>query len=547
MQEKNILLCFLALPLRHKLVAAGIVVAIASGFFALSRHARPATTAAVSFDVGTARQVEPTVMQAKEPAVVLAQSILTDEAASGLAKRTGEGSKVAEFRSRLQMTQRGANLLELNYRDGDEEISAATANAVANLLVAWKPTPVFAAPPMATFVAVSEAAPVRRSHSRRQRSGSKSDEMRALEAQLVEVDRKLAALDAAPGQTSALRKAETSAHVSNADNEQRRGLEAQLSGAQKKLEDLRLRYTDEYPDVEAAKENVAELQQQLAALAPVSRETAQSAITPKPEGGSSEVNQLRVERGGLVQAIAEEKRHPTGLRDHTSSVGDAPAPSPVQAQPAPVRQPVDAVAPFLQSPFTLVRLASDSEPGAWWHGVLAGILCGFLYLSSAVWRYLPVAGGAPSTASAANSDAAVGTVGPVEMPTDLAGWEKEIKKALAETEIGRQEEPLIARLAQEEGANDEQQVVVCSPEVKGQLHYDEVSEAIRAKVKREPNSWMAHTEQARLALAGGDYDTAIKEIKVAMTVAPEKMRPKLDKIVAQLDRTISVKQRAAFG
>jgi hypothetical protein len=183
--------------------------------------------------------------------------------------------------------------------------------------------------------------------------------------------------------------------------------------------------------------------------------------------------------------------------------------------------------------------------------VLAGILCGFLYLSSAVWRYLPIAGSVASAPLALNGDAGVEAAKLADAPTDLAGWEKEIKRALAETEIGRQEEPLLARQEAVNGHGEsvtvEQQVIVHGPELKGQLHYDEVSEAIRAKAKQEPNSWMAHTEEARVALAGGDYDTAIKEIKLASTVAPEKMRPQLDKIITQLDRNISVKQRAAFG
>ena len=60
MQEKNILLCFLAVPLRHKLIAAVIAVAIGSGFFVWSRHgaSRLATTAELWLDAGEAPGVE---------------------------------------------------------------------------------------------------------------------------------------------------------------------------------------------------------------------------------------------------------------------------------------------------------------------------------------------------------------------------------------------------------------------------------------------------------------------------------------------------------
>ena len=103
MQEKNNLLCFLALPLRHKLAAAGVGITIASGFFFWSQHgaARLTATAEVSFDADEARQIEPVAMQAKAPAVALAQSILNDAAMQGVAKRTGVKSDAAEFRSYL--------------------------------------------------------------------------------------------------------------------------------------------------------------------------------------------------------------------------------------------------------------------------------------------------------------------------------------------------------------------------------------------------------------------------------------------------------------
>src|ERR1700751_1252249 len=90
MQEKNILLRFLAVPLRHKLAAAGIALAIGSGFLVWSRHDVPRGTIAVlSFDAGAAQRVEPGIMRAKEPAVAFAQFILNDEMARELVKKTG--------------------------------------------------------------------------------------------------------------------------------------------------------------------------------------------------------------------------------------------------------------------------------------------------------------------------------------------------------------------------------------------------------------------------------------------------------------------------
>ncbi|QNI33409.1 hypothetical protein H7849_05510 [Alloacidobacterium dinghuense] len=561
MQEKNILLCFLALPLRHKLAAAGIALAIASGFFFWSRHGTARlTTAEVSFDADEARQIEPVTIQEKAPAVALAQSILNDSAIQGVAKRTGVKSDTAEFRSHLEMTQPSANSLHVVFLDTERETSVAVANAVSNLLVAWKPAPAASvatahAPQAAPLMPPAVARPhsnTRSLHS--QEEQSQTAHMQSLEAQLAATDQKIAALDAAV-QTSTSRKAEVSPRVPSAENDQRRLLEAQLSVTQKKLDDLRLRYTDEYPDVEAAKENIAEIQQKLASLRPTGNEAAPPS-PPKPEAPSNEENQLRQKRTRLLETIADEKRRDATRRDWVpSAVDESPALVPVassQSQETQAPQPANPiVAPVLQSPFTLVRLATYGEPGPWWHGVLAGILCGFLYLSSAVWRCLPIQSTESHEPLTFNSDTGTRAAKSLEGPTDLASWESEIKKALALTDIGRQEEAFLLRQeaerVREEATVDRQQSSAGGPELKGQLYYAEVAAAIREKIKREPDSWMAHTEQAREALAGGDYNMAIKEIKLAMTVAPEKMKPQLDKIIIQLDKNMSMKQRAAYG
>jgi hypothetical protein len=177
---------------------------------------------------------------------------------------------------------------------------------------------------------------------------------------------------------------------------------------------------------------------------------------------------------------------------------------------------------------------------------VAGILCGFLYLSSAVIRYLPIGSAVgQSPLVATNIPSPEEAVRQVERSPDFERWEKEVKEALARTSIGREEEA--AHAARDEKSTSQPKVHFPGPEVKGQLQYEEVAEAIREKVKREPNSWVAHTEEARTALAGGDYDTAIKEMKLAINVAPEKMRPQIDKIIAQLDKNVTLKQGAVYG
>ena len=548
MQEKNILLCFLAVPFRHKLIAAVIAVAIGSGFFVWSRRnvEAPATPAEVSFDAGLARQVEPTAMKASQPAVALAQSILTDEVVRGLADRVGLSGDVAEVRSRLEITQPSARLLDVNYREDDKELSTAAANAVANLLVAWRPSHAVIPPPVATAPVVPQpqmvpAVVITKKHRANRGARPEPVDIRNLEVQVVAIDQKLSAL-------SAQQKADAAPRMPSPEEERRHLLEAQLNSAQKKLDTLRERYTDAYPDVEAAKENVADIQQQLALFPPVKHEAEKPTGPPKQDPlFTNEMSQLRVERARLVQSIAAEKRRGALQQGRGVPAGDSPEPVRTAASPSGqslAHQLVGAAAgPILQSPFTLVQLATYSEPVLPWHGVLAGILCGLLYLSSALWRYLPMENGAAHASHqrlGLNNFSGAAVAANQNGVNDFPGiWEKEIREALALTDIGREEEALVAReeaLARQRRANGN------GAGPTGPLHYEEVSEAIQEKIKREPNSWMAHTEEARIALSSGDFDTAMKEIKLAITIAPEKLRPQLDKIITQLNKNLSMKQ-----
>ena len=535
MQEKDILPCFLALPLRHKLVAVVIAVAIGSGFFVWAGHSAVLSmTAEMLFDTVQAQQIDPNLRSTMEPAVALGQSILNDALITGLMKRVGIPADVAGFRSRLKMTQQSPKSLNVIYQDGNKELSVAAANAVANLLVGWThPAVATAANSAPTRRAITSAAhPAANLRQGKHASRSQSSRIRNLEAQLVATEQKLASSNSPPIQ-SAPRKANESKRTSSVDDEQRHELEMQLNADQKRLDALRVRYTDQYPNVENVKADVAEIQQKLALIQSAGNKEKQSVIPLPPDAGSNDVNQLRLERARLLQAIAAKKRRQVTPQGQVTPVGSVPPPgkSPILSQPpsASVPQPKSPVLSLpLQSPFTLVRLASYNAAVSWWQGLLAGILCGLLYLTSAVWRYLPIDN------SAARNPVVPG-VAPGNDLTNFQEWEKEVKQALALTDIGQQKQALVAR---EEVVVSQQQLDL-GRELKGQLHYDEVSQAIQEKVKEEPNSWMAHTEEARAALAGGDYDTAIKEINLAITVAPENLKPKLDRIIMHLDRTVS--------
>src|SRR6201998_1604278 len=53
--------------------------------------------------------------------------------------------------------------------------------------------------------------------------------------------------------------------------------------------------------------------------------------------------------------------------------------------------------------------------------------------------------------------------------------------------------------------------------------------------KRDPNHWLSHLAQARLASHSGDYSAASKEMKLAIAGAPEANKPFLEPMLAKLD------------
>jgi tetratricopeptide (TPR) repeat protein len=64
---------------------------------------------------------------------------------------------------------------------------------------------------------------------------------------------------------------------------------------------------------------------------------------------------------------------------------------------------------------------------------------------------------------------------------------------------------------------------------------DEAFAVYRNNIKRDPNHWLARTEAARLAVAKGDYDNAIKEMKLALAAAPDPAKPTLEGFVKRLE------------
>ena len=62
---------------------------------------------------------------------------------------------------------------------------------------------------------------------------------------------------------------------------------------------------------------------------------------------------------------------------------------------------------------------------------------------------------------------------------------------------------------------------------------DQAFDVYRANIKKYPDHWLTHAELARMASAKGDFDTAVKEMKLAAAGSPDQSKPGVE---AQLKR-----------
>ena len=57
----------------------------------------------------------------------------------------------------------------------------------------------------------------------------------------------------------------------------------------------------------------------------------------------------------------------------------------------------------------------------------------------------------------------------------------------------------------------------------------------QTNIKKNPNHWLVHNERARLACAKGDFDGAVKEMRLAADGAPAQFKPQIKSLVKRLE------------
>ena len=112
-------------------------------------------------------------------------------------------------------------------------------------------------------------------------------------------------------------------------------------------------------------------------------------------------------------------------------------------------------------------------------------------------------------------------------------FENEMTKSDALGALGRKEE---ARTARDKAIaiGTQLQIQVFARGLQAQGRQDEAIELFRSNVKKDPNSWVGHNNAARIAVAKGDFDTAIREMKLALDLAPASLKDSHADLVRRL-------------
>ena len=405
------------IPVGHKFFAILLALAVAGAGCAwlLYRSSRRAG-AALSVDSALAQQFDPGIASAPHPAVALADSMLSGPALATLARQAHLASstpagQIGEFRSDLELTEPSPQRLDVRFQAADPSESMAVANAVAHALAAWTPAsaattpaPAQSAVPPATGSQPSEqgqsqpaAAPAAAQSAPpgpTPPAHPLSDALTKLGAQLSATDQELdgiAGMGAEP--------------PSYNESRQQSLLRTAVHQAQGSLAGLHRRYADELADPNIGA-RVNEIRQAVGSILSGGHRYGFNAV-----GVSA--RQLSAERSELRQAIRIVSRETKGVQAEEAA---HPAANPQPAQPSAPTAPVARSAPPsapasaspsalqeqnisasgavsqsqphpAQNPWSIVRLAAPASRPPLWPALVAGALCGLLYLGIAALAY----------------------------------------------------------------------------------------------------------------------------------------------------------------
>lgn len=118
-------------------------------------------------------------------------------------------------------------------------------------------------------------------------------------------------------------------------------------------------------------------------------------------------------------------------------------------------------------------------------------------------------------------------------------FENEITKGRALDALGRKEEASAAR-SRALGMASQGQMFGFARTLQTFGQQDFAMEIFHLAINKDPHSFTGHDAAARIAVANGDFDTALKEMKLALAVAPAGLKDQAADIVRQLQDHIDI-------
>lgn len=119
-------------------------------------------------------------------------------------------------------------------------------------------------------------------------------------------------------------------------------------------------------------------------------------------------------------------------------------------------------------------------------------------------------------------------------------FENEITRARALTALGRTDE---ARVAQTKALNTmgtQPQIYEFGRSLQRVGQQSAAMQVYRDDIQKHTNTWMSHQEQARVAVFSGDYDAAVREISLAISLAPAPSKPNLQDLLREVQNKVDI-------
>jgi hypothetical protein len=366
----------------HILLALIIAAAVAIGLhYALHYRAiQTATAAELSFDPQLARQFDSGLAQVHDPAVALAQSLLSNAEIEKLSSSanltsTSAAARVGEFRARLQLTQPSSSTLRVRFLGPDGSPAVDATNTIAQALADLHPTanaaPLSPPPSPAPGKTTPPPAPVKKAPPAPANSSASG-----LAAATGDVDTLLAStkhdLDNLAASGAGGHPSDPAAYR---ESDQQHLLRGRVNTAEQKLAAIRKSpAAQNLSGADSAR--LGEMQHAVASI-----------IIP---GVGVDAARLRRERAQLDDAIAVVQRDQLAFQKEAPSSGNetaASTPPPANPPaanatqpsqpPAAQQQPTDEN--LLPNPLSFARPAGPANPTPWWPAILAGLFCGLVY------------------------------------------------------------------------------------------------------------------------------------------------------------------------